>query len=117
MFAHLSQSFVLRAAALLPITANSTVLTSTNNLQRGMGYLITCAARTVGTVTVTLQQSFDGGTTWKDTSETASVTGNGTFEIKINRPVTSPLRLRFVPAGGFDGTIAAEVRSNTLITQ
>jgi hypothetical protein len=115
MFGHLSQFVPLRTAALLPVTAYSTTMLGTRNLQRGMAFLTTCALRTAGTVAVTLQQSYDAGVTWLDTSEVVSVTGNGTFEIKVIRPVPTYLRLKFVPAGGFDGTIYCEIRSNTPI--
>ncbi len=122
MFAHLSATYALRAAALLPIAAGTDALTSTFNRQRGLAFVITTAARTAGSITAHLQCSFDDGATWvtlTDVTFTDGTNAMGTVNADgvmfVNRPVPTYLRVLLTPVAAFDGTVAVTVRSSDII--
>ena len=116
-FVHLSASHVVRAAALLPIAAN-TDYTIGDTTALGMEFEVVTAARTAGSITATLQGSFDGGTTYQalGSSSIYSVSGIATNKTTVISPrnvIPDMVRVVLTPAGGFDGTVAINFRTSS----
>jgi hypothetical protein len=120
MFAHMAASAEVRASATVTTTVN-VEHTPPYNRQRAMAYVLTVTGRTGGSVTATLQASYDGGDTWVSLTDvnfqdgTKVMNANQDYVAILNRPLPDELRWNLVPSS-FDGSVAITCRSSDLLT-
>ena len=113
MFAHLSSSRLLRAAAYVPVD-----IEVVEHLQYapgigGLTLVFTTTARTVGACGAIVQGSNDGDTWFMlGTDETKLVSTNGCHYLKLLNPIPTRIRIVIGVAGGFDGKVEVVLRGN-----
>jgi hypothetical protein len=88
-------NYVLNLDTSVARTASGSGTTGTNHNFRGASIFVnvTAVSGTTPTMTVRLQESFDGGTTWRDVDttnlQTASITGTGISKLVVYPGVTT----------------------------
>ncbi len=125
MFSRASWNVALRAAATLGVAATVSYDLATSadgNFKGALLVEVVVAARTAGNVTVLLRGSVDG-TTYFDLPNGGPGSGGGGTAgapgapgppfLRLNGPVPRFLRAVSPPAGGFDGTLALNLRSDS----
>ena len=118
MFSDLIVSSTHRAAAAVPVQAQTTGQTLVGTRAKNLVAVITVAARTAGTVTVTAQDANTQGGTYsalRNPAATAAIASNGVNYMEFGGPVGPFIRFDLNPAGGFDGTVAIVLRADDTI--
>ncbi len=119
MFAHASKKTAIRTAEALATTAyaypDSNVGAIPDCLVFHHAYTFTVAARTTGSVTLSMEGSIDG-TTWFDLGAGfgTSVASNGQLSLAPTNsgPMPRYQRIKMVPVASFDGTIGVEYHNS-----
>lgn len=116
MFEQLSGTTVIRAAAATGVSATDTEF-SIFDRRSGTTYIVVqTAGRTAGTVTISLVGSFDGGANYTATFDTTgSISADGVYYLNPSAPIPADLAVHIVPAGGYDGTVGAILRSAGIV--
>lgn len=112
MFEQLAAQQTLRAAA--TVGAQTDVDLDTFDTRNGsIAIVAAIAARTVGTMTISLLGSWDGGTTYPTTLETSGAISDASKVVYLfpASPLPPNLRIRLTPASSFDGTVSVALRA------
>lgn len=72
---------------------------------------VTVSGRSAGNVTVTIQWSFDGGTTWVDGDATGSLSANGTTVVGIAKALNEKYRFKIAGASSFNGAVVCALNT------
>lgn len=114
MFVDSLTGAVLRSASAVPVQSQTSGVSICNTRAKSAWIIATVAARTVGNVSISVQDSPDGSTGWTaiGSSFSLNVSANGLFYIVISVPVGPFIRVDLNPGGGFDGTVQLTLRTD-----